>query len=143
MALLHATRSTGFGFVEVLIALLLLALALLGAGVTLVQSMHANHAASLQTRAVDLATDLAEDLQSARSATNIAAAIARWRQLVPATLPVGGIAPAEYSVASLVTAGTGPAPTRFDLQLRWLDGATNEPFTLLLPVVAPLPEAAL
>jgi Tfp pilus assembly protein PilV len=123
------------------VALLLLSLALLGAGASLIQSLRASHAATLQTLAVDLAADLAEDLQSARTDAEVTAAIDDWRLRVPVTLPGTGLVPAPYAQALL----TAPTPTsniaRYDLLLRWRDPTDKQAVTLAMPAALTLPLA--
>src|SRR5690606_24448996 len=93
---------------DVLIALLLLAVTLTGACATLVHTMRSTHDALLATRAVDLAADLSEELKHLAATMAPEEAVGAWRERVRAALPVAGLAPEQF--ASLViadTAGTG------------------------------------
>src|SRR5688572_108339 len=90
-------RQAGLAMLDVLVALLLLAIVLTGACATLMQTMRQVHGALLATRAADLAADLAEELRAAASAAQIDAAVAAWRTRVASTLPVGGLLPDEFA----------------------------------------------
>ncbi|MGC4027466.1 MAG: hypothetical protein QM696_01145 [Steroidobacteraceae bacterium] len=80
-------RTAGFALAEVLVAALLLALALLGAARSLVESLGTQRAALLQTRAADLAADLAEALRPAPPAEESRQEIALWQAEVQRVLP--------------------------------------------------------
>lgn len=130
-------RHNGFAMLDVLVALVLLAVTLGAACVTLVQTMRATHDALVATRAVDLASDLSEQLKQAHGPEDIDTLLRAWRERVRGTLPVVGIAPDE--VASMVPLGDpedeAAAPDAIHLlTLRWRStrGHTEE---LSLPVV--------
>jgi Tfp pilus assembly protein PilV len=133
--------SAGFGLIDTLVALLLLSVALLGVGTSLIQSMRASHAATLQTLAVDLAADLAEDLQSARTDAEVTAAIDNWQLRVPAALPVTVLVPAPYALALLAAPTATPNIARYDLLLRWRDPTDKQAVTLAMPAASTLPVA--
>jgi Tfp pilus assembly protein PilV len=131
---MHGIRTAGFALIDVLIALLLLAIALLGACAALVQTLRATHGAMLTTRAVDLVADLGEDLQSVTSITQRRTVFTAWRSRVATELPMAGID--SDSAVSWSRASDSLAAT--DLVLRWRstdDGALRE---LHLPVAATL-----
>jgi hypothetical protein len=122
-------RSTGFALIDVLVALLLLAVCLTGACATLIQTMRTTHEALLVTRAVDLAADLTEDLRGVQSVTQGEAVLAAWREQVRRALPVVGLDPDE--IASLApmpappdASGEGPGVSH-ELVLRWR-GSPNQ-----------------
>jgi Tfp pilus assembly protein PilV len=77
----------GAGLIDTLVALTLLALSLLGASATLIRTLGANRAAALQTTAVDLAADLAEDTQVARALFDQSNLIQDWRSRIANELP--------------------------------------------------------
>jgi Tfp pilus assembly protein PilV len=105
-------RNAGLAMLDVLVALLLLALTLTGACVTLVQAMRASHGALLATRAADLAADLTEDLQTARSPAQADALMAAWRRRVALDLPVADMEPGEFaSLRPVPPAALGDPPT--------------------------------
>lgn len=136
------TGLKGFAMLDVLVALLLLAVTLTGACATLVQTMRATHAALLATRAADLGADLGEDLQGVISAEQAEAVLGAWQGRIAAVLPVAGMEPEE--IISLVampaepedSAGATPADAR-ELILRWRDATGSGTRQLRLPVLAP------
>ena len=125
----------GTGLVDTLVALLLLALSLLGACTMIVRTMGASHAAALQTMAADLATDLAEDLRAGAIDPLDVQAIQEWRSRVAETLPVGtppldafaGVAPEPQQAGK---------PRALNVSLRWWDPAIHLPATLSMQVAA-------
>jgi Tfp pilus assembly protein PilV len=121
---------SGFVLIEALVALLLLATAMMGAGMALVDALSAQRAALLQTRAADLAGNLAEAL---RSAPNLAAAqveIQSWQGqvllLLPRAQPQALQHPRPLSPASL--------PAAFDIRLQWREGRSSAISQLTLPL---------
>lgn len=131
---------------DVLVALLLLAVVLTGTCATLIQAVRSSGDAMRATRAADLAADLTEELRGAGSLAQAEAILAAWRSRVTAKLPVAGMAPEEF--ASLTPApvkpaddATPPAVPLLLLRLRWL-GADSERRELLLPLAAPVEDPA-
>jgi hypothetical protein len=129
----------GFAMLDVLVALLLLAVTLTGACATLVQTMRATHGALLATQAVDLAADLIEELHDATSATQVDALLAAWRARVSASLPVAGMEPDEFAALALPVGAEEPATAtgnvqRRELRLRWRDVRAGGVRQLTLPV---------
>lgn len=126
---------------DVLVALLLLAVALTGACATLVQTLRATHAALLATRATDLASDLAEDLQGIESDEQAGDVLETWRGRISAVLPVEGMEQDE--IVSLVDMPAEPAEPQAatpavvrELTLRWRDGIGSGTRQLRLPVLS-------
>ncbi len=125
--------AAGFALTEALVALLLLATALMGAGATLVESLAGQRAALLQTRAADLAGDLAEALRSAADAATATAEMNSWRALVAQQLPQA--TPLAISrVAASPTGATPLLPTDLQIDLQWHDGRGRAPARLMLPL---------
>lgn len=124
---------------DVLVALLLLAVTLTGACATLVQTLRATHAALLATRATDLAADLTEDLRGVQSDEQARSVLATWQTRIAAILPVAGMDQDE--IVSLVAMpsgdfpGTAPAVVH-ELTLRWRDATGSGTRQLRLPVPA-------
>ncbi len=77
----------GVGLIDTLVALTLLAFSLLGASSTIVRTLAANRAAALQTTAVDLAADLAEDRRAGSGLFDQAELIGLWQRRVATDLP--------------------------------------------------------
>lgn len=119
--------------VDVLVALLLLALVLTGACAALIQSMRATREALLATQAVDLAADVLEELRAVRTLEQAREVVAIRRGQARGLLPVD--AAAEETWLVLESRPDMAATTDGALQvlaLRWLavDAESRE---LLLP----------
>jgi len=145
----HPSRPTavrraaaGFYLIEVLIGMLVLSIAFLGAGSVMLNSMKANHGAGLRNAAVLLANDMAERLEANRAAARagsyeLAAGavppagpnctaqactaeqlathdIATWYAEVQNKLP---------SAAALVTRTAAGPPSVYLIRLSWTDRA--------------------
>ena len=113
-------KQTGTGMIDTLVALLLLAFSLLGACTLLTRTLAASRGATVQTIAVDLASDLAEDLVSenlrARSPIARDETVRAWQLRVADILPVG-VPPLDH-FASLTP------PT---ISLRWVGPFASPP----------------
>lgn len=122
-------KSQGFALTEVLVSILLLAIAMLGAAAALVDCLAGQRAALLQTRAADLAANLAEALRAAPDAASAGAEIDAWVALARSSLPL-----AE------ATAGASPTLSdRVDIQLRWQDGRGSTTSRLQLQIAPRIP----
>jgi Tfp pilus assembly protein PilV len=121
-----AGKSRGFALTEALVAILLLAIAMLGAAAALVDSLAGQRAALLQTRATDLAANLAEALRASPDAASVTAEIEAWQGLVRNSLPLVEAA-ADTSSA---------LPGRVDIRLRWRGGRGTPASRLQLLVAA-------
>jgi hypothetical protein len=129
-------RSTaGFGLVDALVALALLAVTLLGACGALHFALRATRAASWQARAVDLLADLDEDLQRADPAQPAAARLETWRARVQQVLPAGAVS--AMDARALVIGESGVR--WFDVRLAWngMPGSPGESLQLPLPHANP------
>jgi hypothetical protein len=100
----------GFGLVDALVALGLLAVTLLGACGSLHFALRATRAAAWQTRAVDLIADLDEDLQNADPTLPMEARLEAWRTRLQQNLPAAEVSAME--ARSLVVG---------ELQTGWLE----------------------
>jgi hypothetical protein len=118
----------GVGLIDTLVALTLLALSLLGASTTLIKTLAANRAAALQTTAVDLAADLAEDRHLGPSLGGLAL-LQDWNRRVAEYLPIG-----EPPLSQEVTAS--------DVTLRWWDPAIHRPTEFVLETAGAIAVAA-
>ena len=131
------SHARGFAMLDVLIALLLLAVTLTGACATLIHTMRSTHDALLATRAVDLAADLSEELKHLAATMAPEEAVGAWRERVRAALPVAGLAPDQYVSlvpdAPLTEESTGDGVSRHVLTLRWR-GDQGDLRELKLPV---------
>lgn len=138
-------RQTGFAMFDVLVAMLLLAISLTGACLSLVHTMRTTHAALLATRAVDLATDLSEQLRHAGSATQVAALLVAARARIATVLPVAGLEPEQMlrleSLPPPAEAEAAMPSGGAQLVLRWRAAGGPAPHELRLPLSS-VPEAA-
>jgi hypothetical protein len=128
----------GFAMLDVLVALMLLALTLTAACMTLVQTLRATHDALLATRAVDLAADLSEELKRIQAPGDLDPLLAELRERLRGTLPVAGIAPEDMASLAPFINPDDAEPLPQDsvrlLTLRWR-GARGTVEELQLPVV--------
>lgn len=105
----------GFGLIDALVALALLAVTLLGACGSLHFAMRANRAAAWQSQAVDLVADLDEDLQQSGTAGSQAAQLETWRLRLQRDLPAAQVAGLQ---ARRVAAGAASIDW-IDVTLAW------------------------
>jgi type II secretory pathway pseudopilin PulG len=140
-----SVRGAGFALVDVLVALLLLAIVITGACATLIHTMRVTRDALLATEAVDLAADLAEELRTVGSITQARELLPAWRERVRRALPVAGLGAED--LATLVLAGPVDdpggydGPGRHEVRLRWRASTAGGMRELILPVTIPF-EAA-
>lgn len=127
-------KNAGFAMLDVLIALLLLAVTLTGACATLVQTMRATHGALLATRAIDLAADLTEELHGAASSTQADAVLAAWRVRAASAIPAAAVDAEEFASLTPAVELAEPVPGRYQLTLRWRDTRSDDVRQLSLPV---------
>jgi Tfp pilus assembly protein PilV len=118
----------GAGLIDTLVALTLLAWSLLGAGTTLVRTLGADRAAALQTTAVDLAADLAEEKRSVLAPDIDLDTVQRWQRRVSLELP-DARPPDQTVTASTVT-------------VRWRDPALHRPAEFALDFAGAWPGGA-
>lgn len=150
----HASprRQRGFNLVEVLVALVILAVGLLGIAALYLDSLRTGRTAIYRTQAINLASDMGDRIRSNRAAgigyeldfdDDAPAAVAncestagcsaaqmaqndlnRWRALAELLLPEGG---SQIEV----TAGT---PNVYVISLRWTEAGSEEQATFDLRV---------
>lgn len=128
-------REVGLAMIDVLVALLLLALTLTGACLALVQATRATHDALLATHAADLAADISEELRHAGSPEQAEQLLKAWRGRVVSTLPVKGEDFAAFSeyTASEASNDEGSAVTSHMLRLRWEAHSADRELALPVP----------
>jgi type IV pilus assembly protein PilV len=125
----------GFTLVEVLIALIVLSIGLLGIAAMYVETLRANRSALSRTQAIALASDLADRIRSNRVPANnytgtgvnarAIADLAAWEAQVADQLP-GGDASVTFR------AGTATTPSQYMIQVTWTEVGQNDPSTFEL-----------
>jgi type IV pilus assembly protein PilV len=133
-----------FTLVEVLVALTVLSIGLLGIAVLFATGFRASRAALVHTQAVTLAADLAERMRANRVPAGAYACpepcdpaaagdgiarfdLSEWLASVQARLPGGGAA-VNYRV------GDGTTPETYTIELHWLEPGQAGPASLRLRV---------
>ncbi len=134
----------GFTLVEVLLALLVLCVGMLGTAAILLESLRASRSGIARTQAVSLAEDLADRILANRATTNAydcdgpcdtgeggnAVAVAdldAWRDAVAARLP-GGVASVSFSP------GAPGSPAVYLVEVDWTEGGAAAESTYQLRV---------
>jgi hypothetical protein len=112
------------------VALLLLATAMMGAGVALVDALANQRSALLQTRAVDLAANLAETLRSAPDPVAVQPDVHLWQREVRSQLPRAQPLVLQRSTR----AAPSTLPAAFDIQLQWREGRSSASSQISLPL---------
>ena len=129
------TQQAGFGLIDTLTALTLLAISLLGVSGGVHYALRATHAALLQTQAVDLIADLAEDLHLATTDDALPSLMTEWQERVRQTLPARDFDPPLLSRAQI---GAGPEPLAWtNVEMGWNNLHGTHDGSLLLPVTSP------
>jgi Tfp pilus assembly protein PilV len=116
----HRSPPAGFALTEALVALLLLAMATIGAGGAMLYSLAGQRAALLRTQATDLAADLAEALRSAPDVPSQDAEIRAWEAAVLHRMPE--TTPQAARRAPFSPRPDTSVPAGFDIRLQWRDG---------------------
>jgi len=148
-------QSSGFTLVEVLIALVVLAVGMLGIGAMLLNGMQSSRTALQRTQAVVLASDLGDRIRANRagasaytlaagttlaapattctalcSASEVAALdLYRWQQAVLAALPGAQTAVAVATVGAI-------SANRYTITISWSQTGDTSPATFVLTVQA-------
>jgi type IV pilus assembly protein PilV len=145
-------RTAGFTLIEVLVALVVLTVGMLGVAVLYVEGLRLNRTSMYRTTAVALAADMAERIRSNQEAAGYAGTgpgvdgdceivgnctpdqLAGedwflWRQEINAHLPTGSTATINQRLA-----GPGNLMNRFDIVLSWPEVGSQEPVSYTLSV---------
>ena len=136
MSRMHYGRQVrGFTLVEVLIALIVLSIGLLGIAAMYVETLRANRSALVRTQAIALASDLADRIRANRVPANnytgtgvngrAIADLAAWEAQIADQLPGG-----DGTV--LFRAGTATTPSQYMIQVSWTEVGQDDPSTFEL-----------
>lgn len=143
-------NEAGFTLIEVLVALVVITVGLLGVAVLYVEGLRMNRTSLYRTTAVALAADMAERIRSNQDAVYAGAGpgadgnciindctpdelagedLWRWRRSLDAYLPNG------YEARIVRTpAGPGNRMDRFDITLSWPEVGSEQPVSYTLTV---------
>ncbi|HXV08547.1 MAG TPA: type IV pilus modification protein PilV, partial [Burkholderiales bacterium] len=148
--LLRRHRESGFTMVEVLVALVVLAIGLLGIAALYLNSLQSGRTAIYRTQAVNLAADLADRIRANRTAQNAyATAFADAEAVVAACDATGGcvdtdlastdLARWKATLAQLLPNGAGQVvvtppvgagePATYIVTVRWVEAGEAAPIT--------------
>lgn len=147
---LHCGTRSGFTMVEVLVALVVLAIGLLGIAALYLNSLQSGRTAIYRTQAVNLAADLADRIRANRTArASYGALFADVAVEVPTCFTTGGCTGAELAasdlsrwkgtLAQLLPNGEGQVvvvlpvaagePTNYQITVRWAEVGEAAPVT--------------
>lgn len=104
----------GMSLVEVLVALVVLSIGLLGIAQVLIHGMRTSHAALLRTQAVNLVADMAERIRANPDGDELA----EWREAVRAVLP---------EASGDVSRSTTGAMDHFRVSVSWTEPGESQP----------------
>ena len=131
----RAKQQRGFSLVEVLVALIVLSVGLLGIAAMYVETLRANRDALVRTQAIALASDLADRIRSNRIPANnysgtgvndrAIADLADWTTAVATQLP-GGAGTVRFR------AGTTTTPAQYMIEVAWNEVGQGVPTTFEL-----------
>jgi type IV pilus assembly protein PilV len=124
-------RSEGFTLVEVLVALVIFAVGLLGIAALHIESLNAGRTALNRTQAVALASDLADRIRANRQACTVGSASCEYESAIGAVTAAcettTGCTPAELAATDIFrwrAIGATQLPG-FDASVDWTEGTPN------------------
>jgi type IV pilus assembly protein PilV len=124
-------RNAGFTLVEVLVALVIFAVGLLGIAALHIESLNAGRTALNRTQAVALASDLADRIRANREACTVGTAVCEYESATGAVTAAcentTGCTPAELAATDVFrwrAVGAVQLPG-FDAAVNWTEGTPN------------------
>lgn len=120
-----------FALPEALIALLLLAVALLGCMRSVADTLATQHAALLQSRAADLAADLVEALRAEPDSASRHDLILAWQRRVREVLPANDL---TLGIDSLAAVAPDSLAGDFAVQMKWRNPRLSTTLAVNLPI---------
>jgi type IV pilus assembly protein PilV len=140
-------RSSGFTLIEVLIALVVLSIGMLGIAALYLDSLRASRAALSRTQAVTLAGDIGERIRANRDPANAYHCagvcdidnppglndvadddIVEWLDAITTSLPAGGTGALTY------TAGLANQPDSYAVVVSWPEIGYEDPLSVVLRI---------
>jgi type IV pilus assembly protein PilV len=125
------TRESGFTLVEVLVALVIFAVGLLGIAALHIESLNAGRTALNRTQAVALASDLADRIRANRQACTVGSASCEYESATGAVTAAcettAGCTPAQLAATDIFrwrAIGLAQLPG-FDSNVEWTEGTPN------------------
>lgn len=125
----------GFGLIDTLVALTLLAICLLGISGGVHFALRTTQATLRQTQAVDLVADLTEDLHAV-APDEASASVADWQARVRELLPPRDFEPPRLTLNHLERIGSDTLPW-IEVEMPWKGLTGKREGSLLLPVTSP------
>jgi type IV pilus assembly protein PilV len=141
----HVRRDSGFTLVEILVALIVLSIGMLGIAALYLESLRAGRSALIRTDAVNLAADLGDRIRANRVPANAYACpspcidpsvggndvadtdLTQWLAAIAARLPDG-------AGAVVFAAGTATTPDVYTITVSWRELGLDEPIAYQLRV---------
>ncbi len=122
-------RARGFSIVEAMVALVVMSVGMLGIAGLYVSSLKAGRTAILRTKAVNMASDLADRIRANRTARNAYdTTLCTWRNTVQLELPQGAVA------CAFTLGAPAGMPNSYLITISWIEPGEQANFTYQLRV---------
>jgi prepilin-type N-terminal cleavage/methylation domain-containing protein len=130
---------SGFTLIEVLIALVIMTVGMLGLSAIYIESLRLNRSAVYHHAAISLAADMAERLRASSPGQPAENERVAWEREVSRRLPNGSKANIRPSPFDEKSPGRGVPTDQYDIQLRWPETGQKTPASYTLTVRLPNP----